>query len=234
MGTGSAREVRLLLAEDHLVVRQGLRVLLEQEGFSVVAEASDGRHAVEACHALQPDLAILDIAMPRLNGIDAARTIRQLSPGTHVMLLTMYAEADCVLESLRAGVRAFIVKSHAASHLVAAIEAVMNGQMYFSPSISAKVVEAYLAGHAAPAGPLSGREREVLQLLAEGRSVKEIGALLGISARTAETHRTRLMAKLNIHDVPGLVRYAIEHRLIAATPAFNDEPERARNNLPER
>ena len=207
--------LRLYLADDHLVVRQGLRALLQQEGFTIVGEASDGRTAVNACRALQPDIAILDLAMPHLNGIDAARTIKQVSPHTQIILLTMYTEETCVLEGLRAGIRGYVLKSSAASHLIDAIHALANDEMYLIPGISRAVVEAYLSSTAAPVDPLSAREREVLQLLAEGKNVKEIGSLLGISARTAETHRTRIMSKLNIHELAGLVRYAIEHGLIS-------------------
>jgi DNA-binding NarL/FixJ family response regulator len=219
MTSDQANGLRLFLAEDHLVVRQGLRALLEREGFSIVGDASDGRTAVEMCQALQPDIAILDLAMPQLNGIDAARAIRQLSPGTRIILLTMYAEESCVLESLRAGVRGYVLKSSAASHLVDAIQAVASNDIYLIPGLSRALVNAFLSNAGPPRDPLSAREREVLQLLAEGHNVKEIGALLGISARTAETHRTRIMAKLNIHEIAGLVRYAIERGLISISPA---------------
>jgi len=207
--------LRLFLAEDHLLVRQGLRSILQEEGFAIAGEASDGHTAVEACAALRPDIAILDLAMPRLNGIDAARVILQRCPQTKIILLTMYADESCVLTSLRAGIRGYVLKNNAAETLVAAIHAVANDQTYLIPGVAGTVVQAYLSNTDARIDPLSGREREVLQLIAESRNVKEIAGMLGISVKTAESHRARLMAKLHIHDVAGLVRYAIEHRLIS-------------------
>jgi DNA-binding NarL/FixJ family response regulator len=221
MTSGQATGVRLFLAEDHEVVRQGLRALLEQEGFTIAGEASNGRMAVQACGELQPDVAIVDLGLPDLNGIDAARAIREASPDTQIILLTMHTQEAYVLESLRVGVRGYVLKSSAAANLVDAIHAVARNEMYLTPGISRAVVEAYLSS--AAIDPLSPREREVLQLLAEGKNVKEIGALLGISARTAETHRSRLMAKLNIHEIAGLVRYAIEHGLISITPPIRHD-----------
>jgi len=205
---------RIVLADDHVVFRQGLRAILQQGGLTVVGEASDGRAAVELCDGTRPDVAILDVAMPLLNGIDAAKEIGHRCPATRVVLLTMYAEESYVLASLRAGVAGYVLKTSAASDLVQAIEAVSKGEIYLSPGVSRAVVQAFLAGDSAPADPLSPREREVLQLIAEGKNMKEIGSLLGISARTAETHRARIMGKLEIHDVPGLVRYALRRGLI--------------------
>jgi DNA-binding NarL/FixJ family response regulator len=210
----SRPSLRVFLADDHVVLRQGLKAILEQEGYEVAGEASDGHAAVRMCEELHPDVAVLDVAMPLLNGIDAAREVLKLSPRTKVVLLTMYPEEAYVLASLRAGVTGYVLKSSAASSLIEAIEAVVQGETYLSPGVSRTVVQAYLSGASAPADPLSTRERQVLQLIAEGQNVKEIGALLGISGRTAETHRTRIMNKLGIHDVPGLVRYAIKHGLV--------------------
>jgi DNA-binding NarL/FixJ family response regulator len=207
---------RVVLADDHAIFRHGLRAVLQQEGLTIVGEASDGRRAVKLCEEERPDVAILDVAMPLLNGVDAAREIRRQCPGTQVVLLTMYAEEPYVLASLRAGVAGYVLKSNAASDLIQAIEAVSRGDVYLSPGVSRTVVQAFLTGAPAPDDPLSAREREVLQLIAEGKNMKEIGDLLGISARTAETHRSRIMDKLSIHDVPGLVRYAIRHGLISA------------------
>jgi DNA-binding NarL/FixJ family response regulator len=207
--------MRVFLADDHAVLRQGLRAILEQEGFEVVGESSDGHAAVRMCEALGPDVAVLDIAMPLLNGIDAAKEVRRLSPRTKIVLLTMYPEEGCVLASLRAGATGYVLKSSAASSLVQAIEAVARGETYLSPGVARTVVEAFLAGVAVPPNPLSMRERQVLQLIAGGKNMKEIGALLGISGRTAETHRARVMKKLAIHHVAGLVRYAIQHGLVA-------------------
>jgi len=215
----SDERTRVLLADDHILVREGLKAVLQQAGFNIVGEASDGRAAAKMCEILKPDVAVLDIAMPLLNGIDAGRDIMRLCPATKVVLLTMYKEESYVLAGLRAGIAGYVLKSGAASNLVQAILAVCGGEIYMSPGVSRTVVQAYLANAQAPPDPLSLREREVLQLIAEGSNMKEIGAQLGISERTAETHRARIMAKLNIHDVAGLVRYAIQHRLVDLQPA---------------
>ena len=207
---------RVVLADDHVIFRHGLRTVLQQEGLTIVGEASDGHEAVRLCEAEHPDIAILDVAMPRLNGVDTAREIGRLCPETRTLLLTMYSEEPYVLASLRAGVTGYVLKSSALHELVQAVAAVSRGEIYLSPGVSRTVVQAFLAGSPLAADPLSTREREVLQLIAEGRNMKEIGDLLGISSRTAETHRTRIMTKLQIHDVAGLVRYAIKHGLIGA------------------
>ncbi len=200
-------------------MREGLKAVLQQEGFEVVGEASDGRAAVTACEALHPEVAVLDIGMPLLNGIDAARDVLRRCENTKVVLLTMYDQECYVLAALRAGISGYVLKNTAASNLVQAIDAVFNGEVYMSPGVSRTVVQAYLSNAHTPPDPLSLREREVLQLIAEGQNMKEIGAALGISERTAETHRARIMAKLDIHDVAGLVRYAIQHHLIEIHPA---------------
>lgn len=205
---------RLLLADDHAIVRDGLRSILEDEGFDVVGQAADGLEAVKLCSELRPNLALLDISMPSLNGIDAAREIHRVSPSTAVILLTMHSGERSVLESLRAGVKGYVLKSRAASSLIDAIQAVCKGEVYLSPGVSKSVVNAYLMKDDSPADPLSVREREVLQLIAEGKNVKEIGGILEISTKTAETHRTNIMHKLDIHDVAGLVRYAIRQGLV--------------------
>lgn len=214
-----AQRPRVLLADDHVVVRDGLKAVLQQEGFEVVGEASDGRTAVKLCEALQPEVVVLDIGMPLLNGIDAARDVLRLCPDTKVVLLTMYDQECYVLAGLRAGVAGYVLKSGAASNLVQAIDAVSKGEFYMSPGVSRAVVQAYLSNAATPEDPLSPREREVLQLIAEGMNMKEIGSLLGISERTAETHRARIMSKLNIRELAGLVRYAIAHHLVDLQPA---------------
>jgi two-component system, NarL family, response regulator NreC len=206
---------RVVLADDHAIVRQGLSAILQQESLTIVGEASDGRAAVRLCEAERPEIAILDVAMPLLNGVDAAREIARVSPQTRIVLLTMYAEEPYVLASLRAGVAGYVLKSNAAADLIQAIAAVLRGEIYLSPGVSRTVVQAFLAGSTAPDDPLSPREREVLQLIAEGKNMKQIGDLLGISNRTVETHRSRIMEKLDIHDVAGLVRYAIRRGLIA-------------------
>jgi two-component system, NarL family, response regulator NreC len=208
---------RVVLADDHVIFRHGLRMILQQQGLAIVGEASEGRAAVKLCEAERPDVAILDVAMPLLNGVDAAREIGRLCPDTRTVLLTMYAEEPYVLASLRAGVAGYVLKSSAAADLIQAIAAVLRGEIYLSPGVSRTVVQAFLAGSSVDDEPLSPREREVLQLIAEGKNMKEIGDLLGISNRTAETHRGRIMDKLDIHDVPGLVRYAIRHGLIGTS-----------------
>lgn len=208
--------VRVLLADDHEIVRQGLRILLEREGFQVVGEAPDGHEAVKLCEASHPEVAILDVSMPLLNGVDAAREIMKSNPHTKVVLLTMHTEDHLILESLRAGVTGYVLKTKAASELVQALRAVCRGEMFLTQSISRTIVQAFLQNTPVPSNPISDRERQVLQLVAEGKTTKEIASLLGISAKTAESHRSNLMEKLNIHDTAGLVRYAIRIGLIVS------------------
>jgi len=206
--------LHILLADDHLIVRQGLKVLLEREGFNVVGEASDGREAVRLAQELCPDIALLDLTMPLLNGIDAGRAMIQASPKTKIVLLTMHTEDHYVLEALRAGIKGYILKTKAAEELVEAIQEVSRGKLYLTPGVSEAVVQAYLAKTELPPEPLSPREREVLQLIAEGKTTKEVAVVLGISVKTAESHRTRIMEKLDIHETASLVRYAIRRDLI--------------------
>jgi len=209
--------LHILLADDHPIVRQGLKLLLEREGFAVVGEASDGREAVRLAQDLCPDIALLDLTMPLLNGIDAGRAILQTSPKTKIVLLTMHAEDHHVLEALRAGFKGYVLKTKASEELVQAIREVSRGNLYLTPGVSEAVVQAYLAKTEVPPEPLSRREREVLQLVAEGKTTKEVGVVgvvLGISTKTAESHRTRIMAKLNIHETASLVRYAIRRGLV--------------------
>jgi DNA-binding NarL/FixJ family response regulator len=201
--------IRILLADDHMMVRQGIRALLEKEGFEVVAEAMDGREAVRLAENLKPDVAVLDIAMPLLNGIDAAREIRRVSPRTKTTLLTVHEENQYVVEALRAGVTGYVVKTKAAEDLVKAIREVSLGAVYMSPGVSREAVRAYLDGTEPANDGLTPREREVLQLVAEGKTTKEVAAVLGISVKTAESHRSRIMEKLDIHETASLVRYAI-------------------------
>ena len=205
---------RVLLADDHSLIRQSLRALLEKQGFQVVSEASDGQEALRSVEKTPPDVAILDISMPILNGVDAARELLKSSPKTRVILLTQHDEDQYVTEALRAGVRGYVLKSQAAEDLVHAIREVCRGSVYLSPNISGAVVDAYLSKTYAPPDPLSGRERQVLQLVGEGKSTKAIATHLGISVKTAESHRARLMKKLDIHETASLVRYAIRRGLI--------------------
>lgn len=208
--------LKILLADDHQIVRQGLKALLEQEGFSVVAEASNGQEAVTKARELEPDVAVLDVSMPIMNGLLAAEEIRR-SSGTkvRVVLLTVHTESQYVLQALRAGVRGYVLKSKAAENLIQAITDVSNGLTYLSSGVSEAVVEAYLTKQeGGPVEHLTSRELQVLQLVAEGKTTKEIASLLGISFKTAESHRTRIMEKLDIHETAGLVRYAIRRGVI--------------------
>jgi DNA-binding NarL/FixJ family response regulator len=207
-------QIRVLLADDHAVVRHGLRALLEQEGFQVAGEAADGQEAVRLASTVRPDIAILDISMPLLNGLDAAREIRKSSPGMKVILLTRHDEPQYVTAALRAGVKGYVLKSQAANELVQAIEQVGRGGIYLSPNISRAVVEAYLSKTEPTEDPLTPRERQVLQMVGEGKSTKDVARLLGISTKTAESHRARLMRKLDIHETASLVRYAIRRGLV--------------------
>lgn len=206
--------LHILLADDHLIVRQGLKVLLEREGFTVIGEASDGREAVRLAQELCPDIALLDLTMPLLNGIDAGRAMLQASPKTKIVLLTMHTEDHYVLEALRAGIKGYVLKTKAAEELIQAIQEVSRGKLYLTPGVSEAVVQAYLAKTDLPPEPLSPREREVLQLIAEGKTTKEVAVVLGISVKTAESHRTRIMEKLDIHQTASLVRYAIRRGLV--------------------
>jgi DNA-binding NarL/FixJ family response regulator len=206
--------IQVLLADDHQIVRQGLKGLLEREGFKVVGEATDGREAVRLAGKNHPDVAVIDLVMPALNGVDAAREMLRSAPRLKAILLTMHTEDPYVLEALRAGVSGYVLKTQAADDLVQAIREVTRGSIYLSPGISRTVVDAYRSKTDLPPDPLSPREREVLQLVAEGKTTKEVAAILGISVKTAESHRTRIMSKLNIHETAGLVRYAIRRGLI--------------------
>jgi len=207
---------RILLADDHVIVRQGFRALLEREGLEVVAEAANGHEAVGLACELLPDVAVLDFAMPLLNGLDAAKEIRRRSPRTHTILLTVHSEDRYVLEAVRAGIHGYVVKTQAAADLVQAIREIRGNAIYLSPTISRAVVEAYFEKATPPGDVLSSRERQVLQLVAEGKTTKEIAGFLGVSIKTADSHRTRIMRKLDIHDTAGLVRFAIRRGLIPA------------------
>ena len=204
--------LQIFIADDHQMVREGLKMLLERAGFKVVGEASDGQEAVRRVRDLVPDVAVLDLAMPLLNGLEAAQEILRDSPRTRPILLTMHAEDPYVTAALRVGVKAYVLKTQAAPDLIQAIEEVSRDRIYLSPGISRTVVEAYLAK--TEPDPLSPREREVLQLVAGGKTTKEIARLLGMGVKTAENHRTRILSKLDIHETAGLVRYAIRRGLI--------------------
>ncbi|HEV2500084.1 MAG TPA: response regulator transcription factor [Terriglobia bacterium] len=206
--------IRILLADDHEVVREGFKSILERQGYEVVGEAPDGLEAVRLAEKLKPQLAILDLAMPLLNGIEATRQILRVSPQTKTILLTMYKENQYVLEALRAGVAGYVLKTKAAKDLVQAIRQVSKGIAYLSPEVSQTLVDVYRSGGEILSEPLTARERQVLQLVAEGKTTKEVASLLDVSVKTAETHRANLMKKLDIHETAGLVRYAIRTGLI--------------------
>jgi two-component system response regulator NreC len=207
--------IRVILADDHLIVRQGLRLVLEKEHIEVLGEASDGLEAIRLIQELRPEIAVLDLDMPGLDGLAVLREAARGCPQTRTVILTRHMEEPYAVEALRIGARGYVLKTQASTDLVAAIRHVHRGEVYLSPKISKAVVQAYLSNTTgAPNGKLSVRERQVLQLVGEGHSTKKIAALLGISVKTADTHRTKVMEKLDIHQTAGLVRYAIRNGLI--------------------
>jgi two-component system, NarL family, response regulator NreC len=208
--------IQVLLADDHQIVRQSLRLLLEREGLKVVGEAADGQDAVQIAESTHPDVAVLDVTMPVLNGLDAAREIQKVSPRTKTVFLTVHDEDPYLLDALRAGAKGYVVKTHAAENLIQAIREAARGGVYLSPEVSRAVVQAYQNKTELSPDPLSPRERQVLQLIAEGKTTKEVASVLNISVKTAETHRTHIMEKLDIHETASLVRYAIRNGMIQA------------------
>lgn len=208
--------IQVMLADDHQIIRQSLKVLLEREGLKIVGEASNGQEAVKIAESLHPDVAVLDVSMSVLNGIDAAKEIQKVSPHTKTVFLTIHDEDPYLLDALRAGAKGYVVKTHAAENLVQAIREASRGGVYLSPEVSRAVVQAYQNKTELSSEPLSPRERQVLQLIAEGKTTKEVAGVLNISVKTAETHRTRIMEKLDIHETAGLVRYAIRRGLVQA------------------
>jgi len=215
--------VRLLVADDHEIVRKGLRALLEAEpGWEVAAEAVDGRDAVEKAQQLKPDIAILDISMPSLNGLEAARQIVKSVFQTKVLVLTMHDSDPLIQQVLEVGARGYLLKSDAAHDLVTAVDALRRNKTFFTPKVAQMVLEGYLDKNPkeVPAEGgyfrLTGRQREIVQLLAEGKSSKEVAGALGVSVKTAETHRANIMRRLDCHSVTALVRYAIRNHLIEA------------------
>jgi DNA-binding NarL/FixJ family response regulator len=213
--------IRVLLAEDHQLVRAGLRALLDPvPDIEVVAEAGDGREALALLKQRPADVVILDITMPGMNGLEAAVRMADDAPGTKVVILTMHSNEEYVLRALRAGVAGFLLKDAGTSELEGAIRAVVRGETYLSPGVSKRVVEGYLgrSGGSHPLDSLTPRQREVLQLIAEGYSTKQIAGLLGVGVKTIETHRTQLMDRLGIHEIAGLVRYAVRVGLVSPEP----------------
>ena len=213
--------VRILVADDHQVVRTGLRALLESKaGWEVCAEAANGREAVEKASQLRPDVAVLDIGMPLLNGVEATRQIRKLSPKTEVLILTMHDSELLVQEVLGAGAHGYILKDDADRNLVAAVDALRRHKPYLSSRVSDAASNATMgSGDGSASGlavrsRLTPREREILQLLAEGKSNKEVAGYLGISVKTAETHRANIMLKMDFHSITELVRYAVRNKII--------------------
>jgi DNA-binding NarL/FixJ family response regulator len=208
--------IRILLADDHVIVRQGVRVLLEQAGMVVVGEAADGPEALRLAHTHQPEVALLDIAMPHLNGLETARRLRETVPQTKTIMLTMHTEEPYVFAALQAGAVGYVVKTQAAADLVQAIHTVVQGAIYVSPWVTTALVQAWLRGTPLPRDLLTSREREIVQRIAEGQTTKEIAAGLGLSVKTVESHRINLMRKLDIHATASRVRYAIRRGLTAA------------------
>ncbi len=206
------KRLRVFLADDHALLREGLRALLErQPGVQVVGEAGDGREAVERIEALLPDVVVMDIAMPGLNGLEATRRIRKSLPRTKVLVLSQYDDQEYVYELLKAGASGYVLKASAATDLLRALEAIGRGEVYLNPAVAGRVVEGYVGKTPELPAPatLTSREREVLQLVVEGHSNVHIGERLRISPKTVETHRANIASKLDIHDLPGLVKYAI-------------------------
>ncbi|HTW32887.1 MAG TPA: response regulator transcription factor [Candidatus Sulfotelmatobacter sp.] len=215
-------KTRILLADDHEIVRRGLCALLQRhEGWEVCGEASDGREAVEKARQLKPDVVIVDVGMPNLNGLDATRRLLQQDPGAKVIVLTVTDADQVIREALDAGARGFVLKSDAARDLVSAIEALQSQRMFFTPRVNELLLAGFLEkgqsmsrNHPPMLPSLTAREREITQLLAEGRSSKEAASLLNLSTKTVETHRSNIMRKLSLHSIRDLVVYAIKNKII--------------------
>ena len=215
--------LKLLLADDHEIVRQGLRAMLEaQRDCVVVGEAADGRQAVAMTKELNPDIVILDIGMPSLNGLEATRQILKMRPQTKVLILTMHESDSVIREVLDAGARGYILKTDAGRDLVSAVESLRRNKTFFTSRVSQMILDGFLKGDTRPRDPesdgirLTPRQREIVQLLAEGKSSKEVAVALDLSVKTAETHRANIMRKLDCHSVSEVVRYAIRNKIIEA------------------
>ena len=213
-------EYRVLLADYHSIVRKGLRSILEEDSlFEVVGEASNGREAVELTESLQPHIVVMDVAMPQLNGLEAAAQVQKIAPGSKIIILSMYRDETYILRALTAGARGYLLKDTAEDEIVPAVRAVIRGNTYFSPAISKTLLDDHIRylqkrGLQDSYDLLTDREREVLQLLAEGRSNKEVANVLNLSLSTVETHRTNMMQKLNLHSSAEIVLYAVRKKLI--------------------
>jgi len=213
---------RILLADDHTVIRKGLRALLErQDGFTVVAEAADGREAVEAAAAVCPDVVVIDIGMPNLNGIEAARRITEKRPETGVVILSMHADESYVLRALKSGARGYLLKDSPEEDLISSIRAVHQGKAFFSPEISKMLAEDYMRqmrqrGVEDSYELLTPREREILQMLGEGNSNKQVATKLNLSLHTVETHRGNVLEKLNLHSTAEMILYAVRKGIVTS------------------
>lgn len=212
--------IRVVLAEDHHLVREGIRALLERaDDIEVVGEAADGQEAVELVQRLAPDVLVMDIAMPRLDGTQATERVRALGVATQVVILSMHSDETLVRQTLRSGARGYLLKRSVTEELLLAIRAAVRGEIYLSPAISVSILDEFLAIQAdseerRPFDLLTPRQREVLQLIAEGHTNTAIAQILKVSTKTVEKHRANLMSKLNVHDVAGLIRMAVKHGLI--------------------
>jgi DNA-binding NarL/FixJ family response regulator len=217
---------RILVADDHEVVRKGLISILEQRPeWQVCGEASNGREAAEKAKQLMPDVVVMDVSMPGLNGLDATRQVVKANPATKVLILTLHDSDQIVRDVLDAGARGFLLKSDSGCELVAAVDALRRDKTYFTSRVAALVLEGYLRGGTTfkpGRNPLTPREREVVQLLAEGSSTKEVAVALGLSVKTAETHRSNIMRKLQLHSVSSLVLYAVRNNIVHVTQAGLD------------
>ena len=209
------KRIRILLADDHAVVRQGFKMILgEQADMEIVGEAGNGREAVELAEQLRPDIVVMDVSMPELNGIEATRRLGASVPHARVVALSMHKDSVYVREILRAGARGYLLKDSPAADLVSAIRAVASGEGYISPAVSNAVLDDYRRHVTNPIDMLSSREREVLQMLAEGKTNKEIAVVLNLSVYTVDAHRGRIMEKLNLHSINELVRFAVRNGLV--------------------
>lgn len=209
------KRIRILLADDHAVVRQGFKMILSaQTDMEIVGEAGNGREAVELAEQLRPDIVVMDVSMPELNGIEATRRLGASVPHARVVALSMHKDSVYVREILRAGARGYLLKDSVAADLVSAIRAVASGEGYISPAVSNAVLDDYRRHVTNPIDMLSSREREVLQMLAEGKTNKEIAVVLNLSVYTVDAHRGRIMEKLNLHSINELVRFAVRNGLI--------------------
>jgi DNA-binding NarL/FixJ family response regulator len=213
--------IRIVLADDHTILRKGLRLLLEREAdFKIVAEASHGKEAVDAVDREVPDVVIMDIAMPMMNGIEATKRVNETHPKTAVIILSVHSDEAYVLRALKAGARGYLLKDSAESDLIQAVRAVAAGKAYFSPAVSKILADDYVRqvreqGVEDPYDLLTARERELLQLIAELKATKDIAELLGLSPHTVDTHRGNLMQKLNIHSIPEVILYAVRRGVIS-------------------